>query len=72
MSSLDPFRSSGNNIGDAGLTSLCVALGRNTTLTSLDLSGECVAGFFVFVVVEHMFSEDFEQDCCDFYCLDLK
>ena len=70
-SSLDPFRSSVNNIGDAGLTSLCVALGRNTTLTSLDLSGECVAGFFVFFVIEHMFSEDFEQECRDFHHFDL-
>jgi hypothetical protein len=50
-SSLDPFRSSGNHWRGAGLTSLCVALGKNTTLTSLDLAGECVAGFFVFVVV---------------------
>ncbi len=70
-SSLDPFRSSVNNIGDAGLTSLCVALRKNTTLTSLDLCGECVASFFVFFVVAHMFSEDFEQDCCDFHCFDL-
>ena len=48
LSSLDPFRSSGNFIGDAGVTSLSEALEWNTTLTSLDLSGECVASFFVF------------------------
>jgi hypothetical protein len=71
-SSLDHFRSSGNNIGDAGVTSLSEALERNTTLTSLDLSGECVASFFVFFVVAHMFSEDFEQDCRDFNYFDLK
>jgi hypothetical protein len=54
------------NIHEDGVTSLSEALGRNTTLTSLDLSGECVASFFVFFVVAHMFSEDFEQDCWDF------
>ena len=70
-SSLDTFRSSVNNIGDAGVTSLSEALGRNTSLTSLVLSGECVASFFVFFVVAHMFSEDFEQDCCGFHCFDL-
>ena len=72
LSSLDPFRSLGNFIGDAGVTSLSEALEWNTTLTSLDLSGECVASFFVFFVVAHMFSEDFEQDCRDFNYFDLK
>ena len=70
-SSLDPFRSSGNIIGDAGVTSLSEALGRNTTLTSLDLFGQCIANLFILFVVAHVFSEDFEQDCCDFHCFDL-
>ncbi len=36
------------------MTSFFEALLRNSTLTSLDLSG------------------DFEQDCCDLHCFDLK
>ena len=70
-SSLDPFRLSGNNIGDAGVTSLSEALGRNTTLTSLDLFGQCIANLFIFFVVANMFSEDFEQDCRDFNYFDF-
>ncbi len=38
----DNLRSSDNYIGDDGAAALCTTLERNTTLQSLDLSGECM------------------------------
>jgi hypothetical protein len=47
----DSSASSGNHIGEAGAAAMCQALEKNTTLQSLDLSGECSAVQRVMYVV---------------------
>ena len=46
----NPLRSSDNCIDDAGAAAICTTLEQNTTLQSLDLSGECmhVKRFFAY------------------------